>query len=487
VSTVETHLSRLFLTPDRVYKQLKAVTTGFVDLADPADRCRAAAREFTCNRRLAPDVYLGTADVVEDGAIVDRFVVMRRLPSNRQLDRLIGSSELPELLRATARLVASIHSAEPPVRGPAAVGATREVLEANWTDNFETLAPLVGSLIDTEDHAEAQRLVEGYLRGRGALFDERIAQGWVRDGHGDLRAEHVFCLPDGPRLIDCLAFRDDLRIADVLADVGFLAMDLHRLAGPDAALLFVRTYDEFAAEHHPSTLAHHYVAYRAHVRAKVAAIRHRQLLAEGGATAEQDDALREAADYHDLALHHLRLAQPRIVLVGGGAGVGKSTVAEGLAERVGAIWLRADEVRKALAGIPADQHAFAEPGQGIYTPEMTEQVYDELLREAALLVERGWSVVLDATWSDGAHRQAARQRADALDADLVEIECRAPLAIAAERIARRLAGPHGPSDATPQIAEHVAARFEPWPQACLVDTSGSIEGSIAAAAAAVLG
>ena len=92
-----------------------------------------------------------------------------------------------------------------------------------------------------------EHLALRYLRGRVALFDERVADGWVRDGHGDLLADDIFCLDDGPRILDCIEFDDRLRYGDVLADVAFLAMDLERLdrAGPRTAVS--RRYREFSA------------------------------------------------------------------------------------------------------------------------------------------------------------------------------------------------------------------------------------------------
>ena len=469
---VETHLSRIFLTPDRAYKQLKAVTTSFVDLADDDRRLVAATREYELNQRLSPDVYLGTADVDEGGTLTERMIVMRRLPADRQLDRMIDHPDLDEHLREVGRLLATIHASQPPERGDSAWGATLEALRENWDDSFATIEPLVGTVIPAGEHRVVRDLVDRYLAGRAVLFDERIEQGWVRDGHGDLRAEHVFCLDDGPRLIDCLAFRDDLRITDVLLDLAFLAMDLHRLVGAGPALSLVRHYDEFAAERHPSTLAHHYVAYRAHLRAKIAAIRYGQGVAE---------AAQEAADYHDLALQHLLVGQPRLVLVGGGAGVGKSTVAAGLADAVGAVWLRADEIRKNMAGLPADEHAFERPDEGIYRPEFSDLVYREMLREAELLLARGESVVLDATWSAEHRRVWARELADRTASTLSEIHCRVPLAVARERIARRLASIDDPSDASPAIADHIAAAFDPWVGATEVDTGQAIARSVQAA------
>jgi hypothetical protein len=37
-----------------------------------------------------------------------------------------------------------------------------------------------------------------YLDGRGELFACRIAQAFARDGHGDLLADDIFMLDDGP-------------------------------------------------------------------------------------------------------------------------------------------------------------------------------------------------------------------------------------------------------------------------------------------------
>ena len=81
VAATETHISTVFFTDDRAYKLLKAVQNGFLDHRTSKARCDAATREFELNRRMCPDIYLGTADVFEDGELVDRFIVMKRLPA----------------------------------------------------------------------------------------------------------------------------------------------------------------------------------------------------------------------------------------------------------------------------------------------------------------------------------------------------------------------------------------------------------------------
>ncbi|MGH1491993.1 MAG: hypothetical protein ACRBK7_21835 [Acidimicrobiales bacterium] len=129
-SVIQTHLSQVFLTGDRVYKLLKPVKTTFVDFSERSARLAAATREFELNRRISPDVYLGTADVDEGNSITDRFIVMRRLPADRQLDRLIGHPALDDHIRGVARLIATVHAAKPPERGSLADGARRDALAA---------------------------------------------------------------------------------------------------------------------------------------------------------------------------------------------------------------------------------------------------------------------------------------------------------------------------------------------------------------------
>ncbi|MEM7271915.1 MAG: AAA family ATPase [Actinomycetota bacterium] len=477
VDAVETHLSMLFLTPDRVYKQLKPVDAGFVSFVDRPARLAQTSREFELNRRISPEVYLALTDVVGHGRTVERLIVMRRLPEDRQLDRCIDRPDLPDRLRAVARFIAAFHARQQPIIGAAAAGATAARLRARWEENLDVLRPLAGTIIPADQYAEVWRLADRFIAGRDPLLTERISGGRVVDGHGDLRAEHVFVLDDGPQVIDCVAFRDDFRIGDVLNDVAFLVMDLHRLAGSAVAARFIRDYDEFSNEHHPSTLAHHYVAYRAHVRAKIAAIRFAQ--GDRGAAAE-------VGRYHDLALHHLRLGQVRLIVVGGGPGTGKSTVADGLARRIGAVWLRTDEIRKGLAGVGADDHLPADAGEGIYRDEFSGRVYDELLHQADSLLTRGESVVLDATWADAARRADLRLLAERTAATLTELRCVAPVDIAKARILQRSSATHNPSDATPDIADHIAARFDDWPEAITVDTTEPPPATVVAAQEAVV-
>ena len=110
------------------------------------------------------------------------------------------------------------------------------------------MQPFVGSVLVADVAARIEELPRRYLDGRGQLFASRIAHEKVRDGHGDLLADDIFCLHDGPRILDCIEFDDGLRYGDVLADVAFLAMDLERVGAADLGIRFLTWYREFAAE-----------------------------------------------------------------------------------------------------------------------------------------------------------------------------------------------------------------------------------------------
>ncbi|MGH9236296.1 MAG: AAA family ATPase, partial [Acidimicrobiales bacterium] len=413
-SVAETHSAVVFFVGDRAYKLKKPVDLGFLDFRARASREAVCHREVELNRRLSPDVYLGVADVLgPDGEVCDHLVVMRRMPQDRRLSTLVERGERVEgHLWDLAHLIASFHSrAERSAAADAA--ASPGALAGRWRDNsasLEASVPVVDGTAVERVHALAMR----YLDGRHPLFDRRQAEGRACDGHGDLLADDVFCLPDGPRVLDCIEFADELRYGDTLADVAFLAMDLERLGRPELGELFLRAYRIHADDVWPASLEHHHIAYRAQVRAKVTAIRARQ-----GHAPSVPEARRLLA----IAADHLEAARVRLVMVGGLPGTGKSTVAGAIGDALEATVLRSDEVRKELAGLPVDRPAPDEFGRGIYAAEATAGTYRELLSRAGVALGMGETVVLDASWGDQVRRAQARALAARACADLVELRC----------------------------------------------------------------
>ncbi|MFC0038633.1 AAA family ATPase [Actinomadura rayongensis] len=445
----ETHTAVVFFVGDRAYKLKKPVDLGFVDFRDRADRERACHDEVRLNRRFAPDVYLGVADVTgPDGEICDHLLVMRRLPAERRLAALVRAGEpVDDALRATAKLLASWHARAP--RGPEiAADGGRDALRARWEQGF--------AQVGLDGQNEIEERVRRYLAGRADLFAARADR--IVDGHGDLLADDIFVLDDGPRVLDCLEFDPKLRHLDGLDDAAFLAMDLERLGAPEKAQQFVGWYAEFAADPAPTSLLHHYVAYRAFVRAKVACLRAAQGAPDPGANA-----------LADLARRHLEAGAVTLVLVGGLPGTGKTTLADGLAAELGATVLASDRVRKELAGLAPETSAATPYGTGLYTPESTRRTYAELAGRAARLLRHGETVVLDASWTSAEHRALAAETAKQAHADVVAIECRAPADVREGRLRDRRPGA---SDADRDIARRMEARADPWPEAVPLDTTG---------------
>lgn len=467
-AVAETHSGVVFFTGDRAYKLKKPIDLGFLDFRERAARQAACHREVELNRRLAPDVYLGVADVLgPDGQPCEHLVVMRRLPASRRLSALAAAGEpLGPEVRSIARLLAAFHARAATSPGIAAA-AGRDALARRWEANAAEMERFTGPVFDPAVTARVIGLARRYLAGRRPLFDARVAAGRARDGHGDLLADDIFLLNDGPRVLDCLDFDDALRWDDVLADVAFLAMDLERIGRADLAGQFLAAYREFTGDNWPRSLAHHHIAYRAQVRAKVTAVAAGQA---GSGTPREQQALRAARDLLGLSARHLEEGKVRLILIGGLPGTGKSTLAAQVSESLGAVLLRTDELRKELAGLDPATPAPAGFGQGLYAPEMTGKTYRELLDRARTALAGGETVVADASWHDPSWREAARALAEQASADLAEFRCVLPLPLIMRRITGR-AGTGDASDATTGVVQRLAASLGPWPSATEVDTS----------------
>ena len=477
VAALETHVSWLFFGPDRVYKIKRPVRYDFLDFRDLDARGDACENEVELNRRLSPDVYLGVGAIVGPDRSVEPAVVMRRLPAERRLAALVerdDPSVAYRLEQVAARLAAFHHAAGR--SGLIDEHCRADAVSALWRENLEALAPFTGAVVDAGLLERIGSLARAYLAGRRRLLSTRVERGRAVDGHGDLLADDIFCLPDGPRIIDCLEFDERLRHLDPLADVAFLAMDLERMGRPDLARTFLDAYRNDSGDAWPESLEHHWVAHRALVRAKVACLRHAQ---------GHPEAAAEAGRLIAMALSHLEAGAVRLVLIGGAPGTGKSTLAARLGEVTGWPVLRSDVLRRELAGRPVLAHYPEAFGAGLYQAEATATVYAELLSRARHLLERGESVILDASWVRRAWRDGATDLAAATRSALVCLECEVPLEVAVARVTERARSGRDASDATAGVARVMYLEAESWPEAEVVDTTGPEEAALERALRAV--
>jgi aminoglycoside phosphotransferase family enzyme/predicted kinase len=459
----ETHTGLVFLVGDRAYKVKKPVVTDFLDFATLDRRENACAREVLLNSRLSPNSYLGIAHFAAPGQVPEPVIVMRRHPDERRLATLVRRGEPVEgHLTAIALILSRFHASAS--RGREVDAQARvDAITGRWQENLSELERWADGLVsglDPEMVDETRRLAIDFIAGRSVLFARRIAERRIVDGHADLLADDIFCLDDGPELLDCLEFDDTLRYVDTIDDAAFLAMDLEYLGHPELGARFMATYAQLADDDAPASLRDFYIAYRAVVRAKVDCVRHSQGVPEAAA---------DAARHLEIARDHLRAGAVRLILVGGGPGTGKTTVAHALAESLGAQVISTDDVRAEMVRLGELDGSHGVLDEGLYTPANVDTVYDDVLRRARLSLGEGRTVVLDATWGDSRHRERARQLSRTAAASMFEFVCAAPLDAAMSRIRTRT---ETSSQATPEIATALAEReADVWPGAHRLDTT----------------
>ena len=323
----ETHTGVVVLLGDKAYKAKKSVTTDFLDFSTTDRRERACEHEVALNRRLSPDSYLGVAHFTgPQGGPAEPVIVMRRYADGTRLASMVKNGRpVHDQLRAIAETLARFHSGATRSRAIDAQ-ASVDAITARWQENLDELQRYPDTVISHGAVREVQRLATQFVSGRASLFAQRIAERRIVDGHADLLADDIFCAPDELAILDCLEFDDNLRYVDTIDDAAFLAMDIEFLGRDDLANLFLDEYSRRASDPAPLALKNFYIAYRAVVRAKVDCVR----VAQG-----HEEATADARRHIDIALKHLRAGTVQLIIVGGGPGTGKTTLARALAEQIG--------------------------------------------------------------------------------------------------------------------------------------------------------
>jgi uncharacterized protein len=476
----------VFLTDAFAYKLLKPVKFEFLDFSTLERRREACRNEIVLNRRLAESTYLDVVAVGRspagdfrwlaenhaDGEAIEWLVKMRRLPADRMLDRLIAEQRLKEsdLDPLAAKLLAFYRAAPAlPIPPREYLDHVRQHVEANCQELCSPDHQLPPHLAQKAHASQLQLLAL-----RPGLIEQRAAAGHIVDGHGDLRPEHI-CLVDPPAIFDCVEFSAEFRQVDVLDELAFLAMECDFLGAPQVGQRLIEAYEEQASDAPPPPLLPFYKAYRACVRAKVAALRARQADDDARAT-----SLTMARRYLELAAEYAAaIGPPRLIVVRGVSGTGKSTLARELARRLGCELLQTDVVRQQLFGRPEERSS--DEQAAVYQPERRGQVYEEMFRRAQTLLSDGVSVVLDGTFLKADLLGQARQAAAEAVVPLAVVECHCPPEVAKERISSRLALGRDASEAGPPLHDRQLEQREETPAELLsiaIDTREPLEKQV---------
>lgn len=461
VQKIETHISWVFLAGEFAYKFKKPLDLGFLDFRELDRRLHYCREELRLNTRLAPDLYLDLAGArkTSEGWRVGPWtegdepaVRMRRFPAEARLDRCLEAgrldgASLDDFAHRLAQFQAGLPAAAPGEGPGNATAVLRPALA-----NFEAL-PRDGLAPET---AETLARLEGWTRQRAEsmapLFDARLAQGCVREGHGDLHLANLVMLEDRIAAFDGIEFDPALRWIDVQSEVAFLLMDLE---SRDHGALGWRFYDAWLAalgDYDGLAVLRWYLVYRHLVRAKIDGIR----LAQEGLDAGESRRLRARQAAHiQRALGHAEPGRPLLVLMRGFSGSGKSRLSARLAPQLGAARVRSDLERKRLHGLGPLAPAPSDVGEGLYNAAATERTYARLGQIARKALHSGCSLVVDAAFLETARREDFVRIALEAGAEPVILACEAPAEVLRERVSTRR---DDPSDAGLRVLESQLAR-----------------------------
>ncbi len=479
---VRTHISTVILAGPFVYKLKQPVRLPFLDFSTRAQRRFFCEEELRINRRTAPQLYLdvlpvtGTVEVPAiDGAgePVDWLLRMRRFDSKGEFKALAAAGRLrADHVDQLACHLAEFHQRLAPV-APAAAPA-RDAW--HWAAaSLDAIAghPARPASCPLHEVAALRAALGALFAQQAPLIAQRRAGGFVREGHGDLHLGNIVAWQGQVMAFDAIEFDADLRNIDIVNDVAFTFMDLQAAGLPALAWRFINTWAERTGDYEGLVLLRAHAAYRAIVRAMVA-------LLSGGDTAG-------FATYWSLALCLAQPpATPRLVLTMGLSGSGKSTVAQILADQLGAVRVRSDTERKRLHGLqPTDRPA---PEAGLYARDATLRTYARLAALAETLLAAGLPVIVDAAFLRQDEREAMRQLAGRLGVPFSLVQCVASGSTMLARITARAQAGADPSDANAEVLalqqrvqEPVPGDWAPWVHVIVNDGSlGELEGTLGA-------
>jgi uncharacterized protein len=280
-----TMTSWLLFAGDFVYKVRKPARFQFLDAETPAKRYKLCCDEVRLNRRLAPQVYVGVVGIAEKrgnyalvanlarrGEKIHEFaVLMHKLPGNRMLNRMLTKrtvhrADIQELTNKLSAFHMNASFARSKVWGSAQ--AVSHLTISNLSEAWELAADSVsrGSLAAVKEYSRR------FLVSRRQTLDNRVRDGYVREGHGDLRCESVCFAPEGLAIIDCIEQSEGLRYGDVASELAALAVDLESVGRSDLADELVNAYIAETNDPGLAELLRFYKCYRAVLRGKLAAL-----------------------------------------------------------------------------------------------------------------------------------------------------------------------------------------------------------------------
>lgn len=443
LKVIQTHISYVFITDEIVYKIKKPVNFGFLDFTTLEKRKFFCEKEVELNKRLSPEIYLGVVPVTEkdgnfkfegEGKIVEYAVKMKRLPDEGMMKKLLKDERIIEKhIDLIVEVLVPFYKSAKTGEEVNKYGSI-ETISYNTNENFEQTKDFIGVALTEEKYNYIVNYNNEFIKQNKALFEKRIKEGFIRDGHGDLYSANI-CFDDLKKvyIFDCIEFNERFRCGDVCCDISFLAMDLDYHRFRNLSDYFIKSYVEKSGDKDVYKLLNFYKCYRAYVRGKIGCFTY---ASSGISEEERKEALFSAQKYFDLAYHYAG-GIPKVIVFLGLSGTGKTFLSLNLLKKMPAVYLASDIVRKKLLKLDPEKHYYAEFEKGIYSPEISFKTYEKMIEMAIEELSYGRDVIVDATFREKVYRDLLREKLKNVKAKVYWIWCRAEDEIVKERILKR--------------------------------------------------
>jgi predicted kinase len=166
--------------------------------------------------------------------------------------------------------------------------------------------------------------------------------------------------------------------------------------------------------------------------------------------------------YLDFAYQYaLKFTRPTLWVVCGMPGTGKSTISRELSKVYVIKTFNSDVIRKKLFGMKPNNPADMPFEEGIYSKDASSLTYGKLLLLAQEELEKGNSVVLDATYGNEHHRDEVLRMARDKDVNIVFVECVLKEELLKKRLSNRK-DEFQVSDARLHHFEYLKNNFKPF-------------------------
>lgn len=474
ITTIETHISIVFLTGQYAYKLKKPVDFGFLDFSSLENRYKFCQLEVELNSRTAPELYLGVYQVIYNAeiaqirieptnsnvelnaneAVVDYVVKMVQFNPNDVLGRLIKQDDHIELamLEKLTSQIAKFHAIAQQAPTLSELGEPETLLQP-MLDNFPCLFEFFKDEQWQDTLTKIEKWTQTRFRKSKPLLKQRKKLGFVRACHGDLHLDNIALIDNQPLLFDGIEFNETFRWIDVISDIAFLLIDIEFRGHKAASQRTLSLYLSRTLDYNALFLVNFYRVYRAMVRAKITTLRASQLPND---SLEQKQVIEMAQKYIKQTANYMEFnSQPKCILLQGISGAGKSYLADQMLEELGlnAITLNSDRIRKSLFGF--DAHIRANPAQKevLYSSEMNSKTYGALQNHAMTIMQAGFDVIVDATFLKLQHRQDFYKLCRQIGATPYVISIEVSPGFAQEAIRLRNLKDDNPSDADATVMQ----------------------------------